>query len=92
MSPGFADVSRGHLLTEQANPRSSELDALSTAELVDVFVAEDLKPQQAVAQAAALFRTVKQLEAKVQELENAAAKAKDQDCTEGTEEKACLSN
>ena len=52
MSPGFADVSRGHLLTEQANPRSSELDALSTAELVDVFVAEDLKPQQAVAQAA----------------------------------------
>ena len=52
MSPAFADVSRGHLLTEQANPRSSELDALSTAELVDVFVAEDLKPQQAVAQAA----------------------------------------
>jgi N-acetylmuramic acid 6-phosphate etherase len=40
------------LLTEQANPRSSELDALSTAELVDVFVAEDLKPQLAVAQAA----------------------------------------
>ena len=52
MSPAFADVSRGHLLTEQANPRSSELDALSTAELVDVFVAEDLQPQLAVAQAA----------------------------------------
>ena len=52
MSRAFADVSRGHLLTEQANPRSTELDALSTADLVDVFVAEDLKPQLAVAQAA----------------------------------------
>jgi len=52
VSPAFPDVSRGHLLTEQANPRSSELDALSSAELVDVFVAEDLQPQLAVAQAA----------------------------------------
>jgi N-acetylmuramic acid 6-phosphate etherase len=52
VSRAFADVSRGHLLTEQANPRSTELDALSTADLVDVFVAEDLKPQLAVAQAA----------------------------------------
>ena len=53
MSAGFTDVQRGHLLTEQANPNSQELDALDTAALVDVFVQEDLRPQQAVAQAAA---------------------------------------
>ncbi|WP_010317067.1 N-acetylmuramic acid 6-phosphate etherase [Synechococcus sp. CB0205] len=54
MSPGaFEDVQRGHLLTEQVNPASSELDALSTEDLVDVFVAEDRKPQEAVAGAAA---------------------------------------
>ena len=58
------------------------------------FLVEMLEGQrdQAVAQAAALFRTVKQLETKVQEFENAAAKAKDQDCTEGTDEKAGLSD
>ncbi len=54
MSPGaFEDVQRGHLLTEQVNPASSELDALSTEDLVGVFVAEDRKPQEAVASAAA---------------------------------------
>lgn len=53
MSASFTDVQRGHLLTEQANPNSQELDALDTAALVDVFVQEDLRPQQAVAQAAA---------------------------------------
>ena len=54
MSPGaFEDVQRGHLLTEQVNPASSELDALSTEDLVGVFVAEDRKPQEAVAGAAA---------------------------------------
>ena len=53
MSPGaFADVQRGHLLTEQVNPASSELDALSTEDLVGVFVAEDRKPQEDVAGAA----------------------------------------
>ncbi|PWL22834.1 MAG: N-acetylmuramic acid 6-phosphate etherase [Synechococcus sp. XM-24] len=53
MSPGaFEDVQRGHLLTEQVNPASSELDALSTEDLVGVFVAEDRKPQEAVAGAA----------------------------------------
>ena len=52
MNTGFADVQRGHLLTEQANPLSSELDALSTEQLVQVFVEEDLRPQQAVAAAA----------------------------------------
>ncbi|MGA0161474.1 MAG: N-acetylmuramic acid 6-phosphate etherase [Vulcanococcus sp.] len=54
MSPGaFEDVQRGHLLTEQVNPASSELDALGTEDLVGVFVAEDRKPQEAVAGAAA---------------------------------------
>ena len=48
----FADVQRGHLLTEQANPRSAELDALSTADLVQVFCEEDRRPQEAVAAAA----------------------------------------
>lgn len=52
MSGAFADVQRGHLLTEQANPLSSELDALSTEALVQVFVEEDRRPQQAVAEAA----------------------------------------
>ncbi|MFZ9147301.1 N-acetylmuramic acid 6-phosphate etherase [Vulcanococcus sp.] len=52
-SAGFADVQRGHLLTEQANPLSSDLDALSTAELVRTFCEEDRRPQEAVAGAAA---------------------------------------
>jgi N-acetylmuramic acid 6-phosphate etherase len=45
-------VQRGHLLTEQANPSSADLDALSTADLVAVFVEEDRRPQEAVAAAA----------------------------------------
>jgi N-acetylmuramic acid 6-phosphate etherase len=48
-SPG---LNRGHLLTEQANPRSSALDQLSTADLVQLFCDEDRLPQQAVAAAA----------------------------------------
>ncbi|MBM5792614.1 MAG: N-acetylmuramic acid 6-phosphate etherase [Cyanobacteria bacterium M_surface_7_m2_037] len=52
MSSPFADVQRGHLLTEQANPSSADLDALSTADLVAVFVDEDRRPQEAVAAAA----------------------------------------
>ena len=52
MSGAFADVQRGHLLTEQANPLSSDLDALSTRDLVAVFVEEDRRPQEAVAAAA----------------------------------------
>ena len=46
-------VDRGHLLTEQANPASADLDLLSTTELVQLFCEEDLRPQQAVAGAAA---------------------------------------
>lgn len=45
-------MQRGHLLTEQANPRSADLDALSTRDLVAVFVEEDRRPQEAVAAAA----------------------------------------
>ncbi|MEY3768612.1 MAG: N-acetylmuramic acid 6-phosphate etherase, partial [Cyanobacteriota bacterium] len=57
MSGGFADVQRGHLLTEQANPRSADLDALSTSDLVAVFVEEDRRPQEAVAAAAPALST-----------------------------------
>ncbi len=52
MSASFADVQRGHLLTEQANPLSADLDALSTRDLVAVFLEEDRRPQEAVAAAA----------------------------------------
>ena len=47
-----ASDDRGHLLTEQSNPRSSDLDTLSVEDLVTLFISEDVKPQQAVAQAA----------------------------------------
>ena len=46
---GSAD--RGHLLTEQPNPKSTALDLLDTAELVQLFVEEDRRPQYAVAAA-----------------------------------------
>ena len=42
---------RGHLLTEQSNQRSSRLDQLDTLALVALFVDEDRRPQQAVAEA-----------------------------------------
>ena len=47
-----ASDDRGHLLTEQSNPRSRQLDTLPVADLVDLFISEDVKPQQAVAAAA----------------------------------------
>jgi N-acetylmuramic acid 6-phosphate etherase len=40
---------RGHLLTEQSNPRSRRLDQLVTKDLVNLFVEEDRRPQEAVA-------------------------------------------
>jgi N-acetylmuramic acid 6-phosphate etherase len=43
---------RGHLLTEQTNPASEELDRLATPDLVDLFCSNDLLPQRAVAAAA----------------------------------------
>lgn len=42
---------RGHLLTEQANPNSQNLDQLSPLELVDLFVQEDALTISAIAQA-----------------------------------------
>lgn len=48
--PGGGD--RGHLLTEQSNPASADLDQLTTLELVRVFSEEDRRPQEAVAAAA----------------------------------------
>jgi len=42
-------ASRGHLLTEQPNPNSSNLDQLSTLELVDLFNQEDYQTIAAIA-------------------------------------------
>jgi N-acetylmuramic acid 6-phosphate etherase len=53
MSPVNGD--RGHLLTEQANPASERLDELATQELIALFCANDLAPQQAVAAAAPML-------------------------------------
>ncbi len=44
--------SRGHLLTEQSNPASEQLDQLPTPELVALFCRNELEPQRAVAGAA----------------------------------------
>lgn len=43
--------SRGHLLTEQINPQSQNLDSLSTLEIVDLFNQEDNKTIKAIASA-----------------------------------------
>ncbi len=40
---------RGHLLTEQANPESHNLDQLTSLELVDLFNREDAKVIDAIA-------------------------------------------
>ena len=52
-SDAAVSADRGHLMTEQPNPRSTALDLLDTAELVTLFVEEDRRPQQAVADASA---------------------------------------
>lgn len=52
MNGRLSEVQRGHLLTEQPHPRSGELDALSTTDLVALFCDEDRRPQEAVAAAA----------------------------------------
>ena len=43
--------SRGHLLTEQINPESQNLDSLSSLEIVDLFNQEDKKTIDAIAKA-----------------------------------------
>ena len=47
--------SRGHLLTEQSNERSSTLDQLDTTSLVKLFVEEDRRPQEAVSAASSVL-------------------------------------
>ena len=42
---------RGHLLTEQVNPNSQNLDQLTSSELVDLFNREDAKTVSAIADA-----------------------------------------
>ncbi len=42
---------RGHLLTEQVNPNSQNLDNLSSLEIVDLFNREDYKTVEAIAKA-----------------------------------------
>ena len=42
---------RGHLLTEQVNPASANLDQLSSIEIVEIFNQEDAKTIEAIAQA-----------------------------------------
>jgi N-acetylmuramic acid 6-phosphate etherase len=44
-------VSRGHLLTEQTNPNSQELDRLNSLEIVDLFNREDRQTIVAISQA-----------------------------------------
>ena len=61
-----ASDDRGHLLTEQANPRSADLDTLSSEQLVELFISEDLKPQQAVAGAStAITQAVEEIAARL---------------------------
>jgi N-acetylmuramic acid 6-phosphate etherase len=43
--------SRGHLLTEQSNPESNNLDCLTSLEIVDLFNREDAKTIEAIAAA-----------------------------------------
>ncbi|MFZ4804702.1 MAG: N-acetylmuramic acid 6-phosphate etherase [Synechococcus lacustris] len=52
LNSAAASSDRGHLLTEQPHPASQRLDQLSSAELVQLFVEEDLQAQRAVAGAA----------------------------------------
>ncbi|MBW4651968.1 MAG: N-acetylmuramic acid 6-phosphate etherase [Kaiparowitsia implicata GSE-PSE-MK54-09C] len=46
-----ASITRGHLLTEQVNPHSCDLDQLSALDIVDVFNREDARVIDAIAQA-----------------------------------------
>jgi N-acetylmuramic acid 6-phosphate etherase len=57
LPPYRQELDRGHLLTEQANPLSTQLDALATTDLVDLFCRNDLEPQRAVAAAAPQLAT-----------------------------------
>lgn len=47
----MTSIDRGHLLTEQVNPNSINLDQLSTIELVELFNREDARTIEAIAAA-----------------------------------------
>ncbi|MBW4420615.1 MAG: N-acetylmuramic acid 6-phosphate etherase [Myxacorys californica WJT36-NPBG1] len=47
-TPAHPSDQRGHLLTEQVNPESANLDQLSSLEIVDVFNREDAKTISAI--------------------------------------------
>ncbi|MGG6292946.1 N-acetylmuramic acid 6-phosphate etherase [Leptolyngbya sp. AN02str] len=49
--PSATLTQRGHLLTEQVNPNSANLDELTALEIVDLFNREDAKVIEAIAQA-----------------------------------------
>ena len=51
MTTSLDPADRGHLLTEQANPHSAQLDQLSALELVDLFNQEDQRTLAAIAAA-----------------------------------------
>ena len=60
------NINRGHLLTEQANRASENLDQLSPLELAALFAAEDKLPQQAVEAAVpALAAAIEAISAKL---------------------------
>lgn len=59
---------RGHLLTEQVNPNSHNLDQLSPLELVDLFNQEDAKCVAAIAQARLLLaQAIEQIAAAIRQ-------------------------
>ncbi|AAP99985.1 MULTISPECIES: N-acetylmuramic acid 6-phosphate etherase [Prochlorococcus] len=45
------NINRSNILTEESNHLSKNIDTVSTSKLVDIFVEEDKKPQQAISQA-----------------------------------------
>ncbi|HEY9763603.1 MAG TPA: N-acetylmuramic acid 6-phosphate etherase [Trichocoleus sp.] len=51
LSPSPDPTDRGHLLTEQANPNSQQLDEMTPLELVDLFNQEDQRTLDAIASA-----------------------------------------
>jgi N-acetylmuramic acid 6-phosphate etherase len=49
--PAGAPLNRGHLLTEQAHPASSDLDCMSTREILELMHADDRRALEAVGDA-----------------------------------------
>ena len=47
----FMNIDRSNIITEQSNPNSKEIDNVTTSELVEIFIQEDKKPQEALSNA-----------------------------------------